>query len=161
MCLFNQYDLAQVINSISQVGLNIDFSELFSGCSEKRGNRKKRVLFKRVKDKPSWETIFIIKTHKTCSQYYEPYLYKLFHSYFSISSRDVGLLAWIKRLRFSFLDQTHCQKFLSRCKFFWHRSFHRKLIHFNKFCVIIWHASREFYQDCRKLFSMCLFSRKR
>ena len=32
VCLFNQYDLAQVVNIISQVGLNIDFSESFSGC---------------------------------------------------------------------------------------------------------------------------------
>ena len=29
--LFNQYDLAQVVNSISQVGSNIDFPELFNG----------------------------------------------------------------------------------------------------------------------------------
>ena len=32
VCLFNQYDSAQVVNSISQVGLNIDFSESFNGC---------------------------------------------------------------------------------------------------------------------------------
>ena len=31
-CLFSEYDLAQVVISISQVGLNIDFSVVFSGC---------------------------------------------------------------------------------------------------------------------------------
>ena len=32
LCLFSQYDLAQVVNSISQVGLSICFSVAFSGC---------------------------------------------------------------------------------------------------------------------------------
>ena len=32
MFLFSQYDLAQVVNCISQIGLNIDFPVAFSGC---------------------------------------------------------------------------------------------------------------------------------
>ena len=32
VCIFCQYDLVQRVNSISQVGLNIDFSVAFDGC---------------------------------------------------------------------------------------------------------------------------------
>ena len=32
VCLSSQYDLAQAVNSISQVGLDTDFSVAFNGC---------------------------------------------------------------------------------------------------------------------------------